>query len=208
LEKRIIVGIGGASGAIYARWVLKLLAQTKAQIDLVISPWAEGIIKDELGIDSLEPAEIAGCKTKSVHVHDSGNLAAPISSGSVGADGMLICPCSSNTLAAIASGRSENLIHRAAYVTLKQRRPLVIVHREAPLTAIDIDNMAKVTHAGGIIFPASPVFYSKPQTIDDLAAALAYRVIALAGVEMKNPHKWQGGNIGNKISMLQSKIQK
>jgi 4-hydroxy-3-polyprenylbenzoate decarboxylase len=105
---------------------------------------------------------------------------------------MIICPCSSNTLAAIASGRSENLIHRAAYVTLKQRRPLVIVHREAPLTSIDIDNMAKVTAAGGIIFPASPVFYSKPKNIDDLAKNLACRVIELAGVPIENPHRWQG----------------
>ncbi|MDO8303853.1 MAG: UbiX family flavin prenyltransferase [Sedimentisphaerales bacterium] len=192
MAKRIIVGIGGASGVVYARWVLKLLAEAKADIDLIISPWADGIIKDELGIPSLEPEKIAGGKVKNVHLHDSNNLAAEISSGSAGADGMIICPCSSNTLAAIASGRSENLIHRAAYVTLKQRRPLVIVHRESPLTSIDIDNMAKVTSAGGIIFPASPVFYSKPKTIDDLAAALAHRVVELVGVSLKNPHRWQG----------------
>ena len=192
VAKRIIVGIGGASGAVYARWVLKLLAEAKAQIDLVVSPWAEGIIKDELGIDSIEPAKIAGGKVGNIRLHDTNDLAAPISSGSAAADGMIICPCSSNTLAAIASGRSENLIHRAAYVMLKQRRPLVLVHREAPLTSIDIDNMAKVTAAGGIIFPASPVFYSKPENIDDLAASLAYRVVELVGISLKNPHSWQG----------------
>jgi 4-hydroxy-3-polyprenylbenzoate decarboxylase len=192
LAKRIIVGIGGASGAIYARWVLRLLAEAKAEIDLIISPRAQDILKTELGIKSLEPDKIAGCKAKNIRLHGSDDLAAPISSGSVAADGMIICPCSSNTLAAIASGRSENLIHRAAYVTLKQRRPLVLVHREAPLTAIDIDNMAKITAAGGIIFPASPVLYAKPQNIDDLAAALAYRVIELVGVLVKNPHKWRG----------------
>jgi 4-hydroxy-3-polyprenylbenzoate decarboxylase len=95
-------------------------------------------------------------------------------------------------MAAIASGLGENLIHRAAYVILKQRRPLILVHRESPLTAIDIDNMAEVTSAGGIIFPASPVFYNAPKNIDDLAAALAYRVIELTGVSLKNPYKWQG----------------
>jgi flavin prenyltransferase len=192
LAKRIIVGIGGASGAVYARWVLKLLAEAKAKVDLIISPWADGIIKDELGITSLEPDKIAGCKIKNIHLHDPNNLGADISSGSTAADGMIICPCSSNTLAAIASGRSENLIHRAAYVTLKQRRPLVIVHRETPLTSIDIDNMAKVTMAGGIIFPASPVFYSKPKNIDDLAKNLAYRIVDLAGITLDNPDTWQG----------------
>jgi 4-hydroxy-3-polyprenylbenzoate decarboxylase len=192
VAKRIIVGIGGASGAVYARWVLKLLAEAKAQIDLIVSPWAEGIIKDELGITSLELEKIADCKGANICLHDANNLAAVISSGSASADGMIICPCSSNTLAAIASGRSENLIHRAAYVTLKQRRPLVIVHRESPLTSIDIDNMAKVTSAGGIIFPASPVFYSKPKNIDDLAKNLAYRVVDLAGIRLDNPDKWQG----------------
>ena len=192
LAKRIIVGIGGASGAVYARWVLKLLAEAKTEIELVISPWADGIIKDELGITSLEPEKIAGCKVKNIHLHDANNLAATISSGSAGADGMIICPCSSNTLAAIASGRSENLIHRAAYVTLKQRRPFVLAHRESPLTSIDIENMAKVTAAGGIIFPASPVFYSKPKNIDDLARNLAYRIVDLAGIRLDNPDKWQG----------------
>ena len=192
MAKRIIVGIGGASGAVYARWVLKLLAEAKAEIDLVISQWAVEIIRDELGIDSPLPAKIAGCKIDRVSLHNVNDLAASISSGSAATDGMIICPCSSNTLAAIASGRSENLIHRAAYVTLKQRRPLVIVHRESPLTSIDIDNLAKVTAAGGIIFPASPVFYSKPKTIDNLAAALAHRVIELVGVSLKNPNRWQG----------------
>jgi polyprenyl P-hydroxybenzoate/phenylacrylic acid decarboxylase-like protein len=192
VAKRIIVGIGGASGAVYARWVLKLLAEAKAQIDLVVSQWAVEIIRDELGVDSPLPAKIAGGKLGVVRLHNVNDMAAEISSGSAAVDGMIICPCSSNTLAAIASGRSENLIHRAAYVTLKQRRPLVIVHREAPLTSIDIDNMAKVTAAGGIIFPASPVFYSKPKNIDDLAKNLACRVIELAGVPIENPHRWQG----------------
>lgn len=192
VAKRIIVGIGGASGAVYARWVLKLLAEAKADIDLIVSQWAEGIVKDELGITSLELEKIADCKGANICLHDVNNLGAVISSGSAAADGMIICPCSSNTLAAIASGRSENLIHRAAYVMLKQRRPLVIVHREAPLTSIDIDNMAKVTAAGGIIFPASPVFYSKPKNIDDLAKNLAYRIVELIGVSLKNPYQWQG----------------
>lgn len=193
MAKKIILGIGGASGAIYGRWVLKVLAEAGVQVDLVISQWAEGIIKDELGIKMLAPDKIAGCAVKNVKVHDANDLAASISSGSAAADGMIICPCSSNTLAAIASGRSENLIHRAAYVMLKQRRPLVLVHREAPLTAIDIDNMAKITAAGGIVFPASPVFYLKPQSIDDLAQAMAFRIVELVGISLENPHKWQGG---------------
>lgn len=192
VAQRIIVGIGGASGAVYARWVLKILAEAKAEIDLIVSQWAVEIIRDELGVDSPLPKKIAGGTLGVVRLHNVNDLGAEISSGSAGADGMIICPCSSNTLAAIASGRSENLIHRAAYVTLKQRRPLVIVHREAPLTSIDIDNMAKVTAAGGIIFPASPVFYSKPKTIDDIAKNLAYRVIGLVGVSLENPHKWNG----------------
>jgi 4-hydroxy-3-polyprenylbenzoate decarboxylase len=197
MAKRLIVGIGGATGAVYARWILKLLVGERTEIDLIISPRAQDIIKDELGIKSLEPAKIAGHAVRGIHVHRADDLAAEISSGSVGVYGMIICPCSSNTLSAVASGRSENLIHRAAYVTLKQKRPLVLVHREAPLTAIDIDNMAKVTAAGGIVFPASPVFYLKPHSIDQLAGALAYRVVELAGVSVKNPHRWQGGHIKN-----------
>jgi 4-hydroxy-3-polyprenylbenzoate decarboxylase len=192
LSKKIILAISGASGAIYARWVLKLLIESGAQVELVISQWAENIIENELSMKSLSAGKIAGCKADSVRGHKIDDLSSPISSGSVPTDAMIICPCSSNTLGAIASGRGENLIHRAAYVTLKQRKPLVLVHREAPLTAIDIDNMAKITAAGGIIFPASPVFYNTPKNIDDLAAALAHRVIELVGISLKNSFKWQG----------------
>ena len=131
---------------------MKLLVEAKAQIELVISQWAENIIKNELGIKSIDADKILAGSAKSIRVHKIDDLAAAISSGSVATDGMIICPCSSNTLAAIASGRGENLIHRAAYVTLKQRRPLVLVHREAPLTAIDIENMAKVTSCGRYYF--------------------------------------------------------
>jgi polyprenyl P-hydroxybenzoate/phenylacrylic acid decarboxylase-like protein len=194
--KTITVAICSATGAIYARWLLRHLSSCNAGIALVISPRAKDLIRSELKIDSLRPDAIAGSPIEGIKVYEYDDLAAPISSGSAAADGMIICPCSSNTLAAIAAGLSENLIHRGAYVSLKQRRPLVLVHRESPLTSIDIENMSRVTIAGGIIFPASPVFYTRPESIDDLASNHAIRVIELAGVKVDNPNRWHGGRQG------------
>jgi len=107
------------------------------------------------------------------------------------ADGMAICPCSSDSVAAVAAGSADTLLLRSAYVTLKQRRPLVIVHREMPLTAIDIENMARLTRAGAIICPASPPFYMQPKTIDDLVDTVVARVLDLLGVEHDLKMRWQ-----------------
>jgi 4-hydroxy-3-polyprenylbenzoate decarboxylase len=192
LSKKIILAIGAASGAVYARAMLKLLARTDTHIEIIISPQAHSILKSELDISNVDAAAIADMPIKNFTLHDPENLSAGISSGSVPVDGMIICPCSSNTLACIAAGQGATLTHRAAYVTLKQRRPLVVVHREAPLTAIDIENMARVTAAGAIVFPASPVFYTRPQSISDLAENLACRVLELAGIRIENPRQWQG----------------
>ena len=193
MTNMVSVAIGAASGAIYARYVLKLLNSADTEVNLIISVRAEEIIKAELGIDSVKPETIAGVDLSNVTVYAADDLFAPISSGSVKTDGMIICPCSSNSLAAIAAGTGENLIHRAAYVTMKQRKPLVLVHREAPLTAIDIDNMKRAASAGAIVFPASPTFYSKPESIDDLVCSVAGRAIELLGIDIESQKRWQGG---------------
>jgi 4-hydroxy-3-polyprenylbenzoate decarboxylase len=191
-DKHIIAGITGASGAVYARHVLRMLSEAEVHIELVISRQAHVMLRDELGINRIDADSIAGAELRNVSVHDPDNVGARIASGSSVADAMIICPCSSNTLGAIASGLGSNLMQRAAYVCLKERRRVVLVHREAPLTSIDIDNMAKVTLAGAIVYPASPVFYTKPASIDDIASNLAARVLILAGLDVINSRSWVG----------------
>jgi 4-hydroxy-3-polyprenylbenzoate decarboxylase len=114
----------------------------------------------------------------------------PIASGSFLADAMIICPCSSHNIAAVAAGLADTLLLRSAYVSLKQRRPLILVHREMPLTAIDCENMLKLSHAGAVICPAAPAFYMKPKTIDDLIDSVLGRVLDLIGIKHDLPVRW------------------
>lgn len=174
----VIVCITGASGAIYAKRLLENLSGRKGlMLHLVISEQAAAIIKDELAMSPKAFGRYADV------TYANRDLDAPISSGSVKFDAMVIIPSSMSTLSKIACGISDNLITRLGAVALKERRRLILVPREAPLSAIHLENMLRLSHAGAVIMPACPGFYNGPKDLNDLADNLASRVMDLMGVE-------------------------
>ncbi|HEY4800221.1 MAG TPA: UbiX family flavin prenyltransferase [Bacteroidia bacterium] len=186
-KQKIVVGITGASGSIYAKVLLDKLQQLQLQVEeiaIVMSDNAREVWKTELEEDA--PA-LKG--EKRFHVYDKSNFHAPFASGSSDFRTMIVCPCSMGTLARIASGVSNDLITRAADVMLKERRKLILVPRETPLSLIHINNMKTITEAGGIICPASPSFYSKPKKFETLASTVVDRVLDLCGLDVKM-YRW------------------
>ena len=191
MAKRIVVGISGASGAVYAQRLLTLLAAEEIEIHLVVSPLGQRLLHDELGMEGVDLEALTGSKDPSkITLHNYRDVGAAIASGSFQHEGMVVIPCSSNTLSAIATGSAQNLLHRAAHVALKERRRLVLVHRETPLSLIDIRNMAAATEAGAVICPANPGFYLLPRSIDDLVDFVVGRVLDLVGVEHRLNVRW------------------
>jgi len=186
MKKKIVVAITGASGSIYASLLLKKLTQLQdqiAEVGVVMSDNAKDVWKFEL--DNEEYSRFP------FKFYAKNDFMAPFASGSAKFDTMVIVPCSMGALGRIAGGISDDLITRAADVILKERRKLVLVARDTPLSLIHIRNMAAVTEAGGIICPAIPSYYSKPQTIEELAMTVVNRVIDLIGLESKS-YEWKG----------------
>jgi 4-hydroxy-3-polyprenylbenzoate decarboxylase len=178
-KKKIVVGISGASGAIYAKVLLQKLEQLTDQVEavgVVMSDNARDVWEHELGNRDFEKSPF--------RFYAKSDYYAPFASGSAGFDTMIICPCSMGTLARIATGISNDLNSRAADVILKERRKLILVTRESPLNLIHIQNMKTVTEAGGIICPASPSFYSLPKSQEEIVATVIDRVLVLAGMEI------------------------
>ncbi|MEM1447137.1 MAG: flavin prenyltransferase UbiX [Planctomycetota bacterium] len=195
--QRIVVGITGASGAVYAARLVQLLVAAEVETHLVVSPLGQRLLQDELGMEGTDLAALAGLDSGAAapdHLiyHHFKDVGATIASGSFRHDGMIVCPCSSNTLGSIASGAAQNLMHRAAHVTLKERRKLVLVHREMPLSLIDIRNMQTVTEAGGILAPANPGFYMLPKTIEEIADFVVGRCLDLVNVKHDLDVRWSG----------------
>ena len=184
MERKIIVSVSGASGAIYAKVLFDKLLRIKQQIakvGVVMSDNAKEVWKFELGNESY--------KDYPFDFYEKNDFMAPFASGSAKYDTMIICPCSMGTLGRIAGGISNDLTTRAADVILKERRKLILVARDAPYNLIHINNMKTVTEAGGIICPATPSFYSKPETFEQLAATVIDRVINLCGFENES-YRW------------------
>jgi 4-hydroxy-3-polyprenylbenzoate decarboxylase len=180
-KNKIVVGITGASGSIYAQLLLEKLVELKesrtyGNVGVVMSDNAKAVWKIELGDTSYDKVAF--------RFYDKKDFNAPFASGSALYNIMIICPCSMGTLGRIAAGISDDLITRAADVILKERRKLILVTRETPLSLIHINNIKAITEAGGIVCPASPSFYSRPATIRELAATVISRVLDLA--ELKN----------------------
>ena len=176
---KIVVGVTGASGSVYARVLLETLMHVSDQLQevaVLFSDTAKGVWQYELGNTDYEKFPFT-CYQKN-------DFYAPVASGSAGFDAMIICPCSMGTLGRIASGVSNDLMTRAADVMLKERRKLILVARETPLSLIHINNMKTVTEAGGIICPATPSFYSRPETMDQLVATVTNRALSLAGLKI------------------------
>jgi 4-hydroxy-3-polyprenylbenzoate decarboxylase len=183
-KRKIGIAITGASGSIYAKVLLDKLFAVVSQLDscaVVMSDNAKFVWQHELGNSNYEKYL--------VKFYNKNDFASPLASGSAGYDTLIICPCSMGTLGRIANGISDDLITRAADVMLKERRKLILVTRETPLNLIHIKNMETVTLAGGIICPATPSFYSKPQTLEQVAATVIDRVLQLANFET-NSFKW------------------
>jgi len=194
--KRIVVGISGASGAVYARRVIELLMQAGVETHLTVSPFGQRLLHDELAMEGVDLAALANQPPgteppANLILHNYRDVGARPASGSFQHQGMIVVPCSSNTLGAIAAGHAQNLMHRAAHVTLKERRRLVLVHRETPLSPIDVRNLQTVTDAGAIVAPASPGFYLLPQTIEELIDFVAGRCLDLLAVEHALDVRWK-----------------
>ena len=187
----IVAAITGASGARYAQRFVHGLLAAGVRCHLVVSPLGRRLLHDELGMEGLDTAMLAGDADPSLlTVHSYNDVGAVLASGSFLHDGMVIVPCSSNTLAEVAHGLGGNLIARAAAVTLKERRRLVVCHREMPLSPIDVNNYKALTDAGAILAPGNPGFYLNPATVDEVVDFVAGKLLDLVGVRHAFDTRW------------------
>ena len=183
--KRIIVGITGATGAIFGIRLLQAMRAAEVETHLVLSKWGLQTIEHEMGISADQLRELASVS------HGTSNMAATVSSGSFFTDGMVIAPCSMRTLGAIAHGYGESLVHRSADVILKERRKLVLVTRETPLSEIHLENMLKLARMGVIMLPPMPAFYNRPATIDEMVNYTCVRLLDQLGIHV-DTRRWAG----------------
>ena len=199
-KRSIALAITGASGAIYATRTMAALLERGCHLELVISDYGRRLLRDELGdaasVDKLSEFLVArygsGVRRGRTTLYSNKDLGAKIASGSQDCQGMVIVPCSMKTLAGIAHGLSRNLVERAADVMLKERRPLIIVPRETPMSLPQLKNMVLCAEAGAMIMPAMPAFYQMPQTLDDLADFMAGKILSALGFEHELYPAWKG----------------
>jgi flavin prenyltransferase len=184
--QRLVVGVTGASGAAYGVRVLQRCRALGVSTHLVVTPAGVLNVHHECGLDR------SGLEALATQAHAPGDVGACIASGSFATTAMIVAPCSMKTLAAIAHGYSDNLLTRAADVTLKERRRLVLMVRETPFNLAHLRNMTAATEMGAVVFPPLPAFYHRPKTIDELIDESVERVLALAGVGAAQPRAWQG----------------
>lgn len=182
---RLIVAVTGASGAVYGERLLKMLREKNVETHLIISKAAEKVIEHELEMAKEDVRKLAD------HAYDVDDWSAPVASGSFKTDGMVIIPCSMKTLAGIAHGYSDNLVLRAADVTLKEKRRLILVPRETPLNVVHLRNMLALAEQGVVIVPAMPAYYHKPKDINDLVDFVVGKVLDLLGIEHKLYKRWR-----------------
>jgi 4-hydroxy-3-polyprenylbenzoate decarboxylase len=184
-KNRLVVAVTGASGMLYARELFAFLATCPdLEVHAVASEAGEQVLRLELGLDM---SELVGPNTI---VHSAKNFAAPLASGSFRARGMVVIPCTMGTLGAIAQGQSRNLIHRTAEVMLKEKRPLILVVRETPLSLVHLRNMVAAAEAGATIFPAMPGFYHRPQDLTEMARNFMGRILDHLGLEHELSKRW------------------
>ena len=186
MNRPIILGITGASGALYSLKFLEIMAETGVEVHGIVSEAGQQVLRLELG-DRVE--QLRGLAAA---WHEVNDLAAPMSSGSSRFAAMVVLPCTMGTLAAVANGLTVNLIHRAAAVTLKERRPLLLAVRETPFSRPHLQNMLQAHDAGATICPAMPSFYTRPESLEEMARFLAGRLADLLGLEVPDQKRWQG----------------
>jgi 4-hydroxy-3-polyprenylbenzoate decarboxylase len=184
--RRLIVGLTGATGAILGVRLLEALKECEVESHLIISNWAHRTIEHET------PHTVKQVRALATVYHNSTNMAAEISSGSFLTDGMVVIPCSMRTLASIAHGYGEHLVHRAADVVLKERRKLVLVARESPLSEVHLENMLKLARMGVAIIPPMPAFYNHPKSINDIVDHIVARVLDQFGISAPFAKRWDG----------------
>src|SRR5687767_8003929 len=199
-RRTIAIAITGASGALYATRTLAALLEQGCHIELVVSDYGRRLLRDELGEtaavdkigDYLAGQYGEGIRQGTYTLHSNRDLGAKIASGSQNCEAMVVVPCSMKTLAGIAHGLSRNLVERAADVMLKERRPLVIVPRETPMSLPQLRNMVLCAESGAMIMPAMPAFYQMPKTLDDLADFMAGKILAALGFSPELYPSWEG----------------
>jgi 4-hydroxy-3-polyprenylbenzoate decarboxylase len=192
-ELPIVMAITGASGAPYAVRLLEQMLLAERPVWLIVSSHGLRLLRTELDIDSIDSLRTkvgASSWRNLVRVYDDADRGAAPASGSAKNAGMVICPCSMGTLSAVSIGASRSLVERAADVMLKERRPLVLVPRETPLSAIHLQNMLRLSRAGAVILPAAPGFYNKPQTMQELVDFIVARILDQLGVEHQLSKRW------------------
>ena len=193
--RNLTLAITGASGSIYATELLRALVSDDriAKINLVVSENALRVLAEELHLSGRNdlPEKLLGASSPKVHHHLTSDIGASIASGSYPTSAMIILPCSMGTLASVANGLAENLIHRAADVCLKEQRPLILCVRETPFNRIHLRNMQLASDAGAVIFPCIPTLYNHPQTTQEMARNFVHRVLAHIGLPQPNAYQWQ-----------------
>jgi 4-hydroxy-3-polyprenylbenzoate decarboxylase len=194
--KKLIVGITGATGAIFGIRLLEALKGTEVETHLVISKWAQQTIEHETTYTAQQVRELASV------AYEQGNMGAAVSSGSFVTDGMVVMPCSVRSLAAIAHGVGEHLVHRAADVVLKERRKLVLVVREMPLSEVHLENMLKLSRMGVTIMPPMPAFYNHPQSLEDMVDHVVARVLDQFQISADFARRWNG-QMRAKVAILE-----
>jgi 4-hydroxy-3-polyprenylbenzoate decarboxylase len=195
----VFLGVTGASGAAYAQRLLAALAQTGCQVALCVSDSGVLVLRHELEVPGEGREAVVGAlvaradAAAATHVHEPDDLAAPAASGSAAPDAVVVCPCSMSTAAHIALGTSRNLIHRAADVALKERRRLVVVPRETPLSSIHLRRLLELSEAGAVVLPAMPGFYARPQDLTDVVDHVVGKTMQALGFEQRLFPPWDGG---------------
>src|SRR6476659_9217457 len=184
--RRLIIGMTGSTGAIFGGRMLEALRESEVETHLIISKWAQRTLEHETRYTVEQVRALAGV------VHSQGDMGASISSGSFKTDGMAVMPCSVRTLGGIANGYGEHLVHRAADVVLKERRRLVLVVRETPLSEVHLENMLKLSRMGVVMLPPMPAFYNHPQTVDDVVNHIVMRVLDQFKMDTSIAKRWDG----------------
>lgn len=193
----VIVAISGASGAPYAVRLLEVLATRRVPVWLIVTSHGWRLLAHEAGIEDLTALQTAtGGDWSTITVFPDEDRGARPASGSARTAGMVICPCSMGTVSAIAHGSSRSLVERAADVVLKERRKLIVVPRETPLSLIHLRNLTALTEAGGVVLPAAPGFYHRPTAIGQLVDFIVQRVVDQLGLEIEITQRWEGGKEG------------
>ncbi len=194
--QNLTVATTGASGAVFLQQLLLVLERDHRvqRVNFIASDNALRVIAEELGIKGRNrlAEQLVGRSSRKIQQQNNSDIGANVASGSYPSDGMIVIPCSAGTLGRIANGFSQQLIERAADVCLKQRRPLVLCVREAPLNKIHIRNLYRAADAGAVIYPLMPTFYNRPAGLEEMAREFAYRVLELLGLPQSEAYKWKG----------------